>query len=116
MKILERVEQTSAEEEEAPAGEADTLRLSKRAMDIPADEADPNTAHFMRPGRIKRGGRPLDRPMLMREVLRESDDTDTWQRARITGDLEIHYRPTGNSTFLRNIMRLISAARRIFRK
>ncbi len=41
---------------------------------------------------------------------------DTWHRIKITDDLEIHFRPVGDSHSLRNLTRLVESARKLFKK
>ena len=116
VKILERVEQASdtdgAEAVEDLFAEADGAVTSAGP---PAEDLD--TEETMRPAGIQRMTRiRMSRPILMRQMLRSSADTDSWQRVKITGDLEIHYRPTGSPKFLKDVMRFITAAKKMFRK
>ena len=50
------------------------------------------------------------------DAMEMQESFNTWTRLSITKDLEIHFRPTGDSRFLRNVTRLVQSARRLFKK
>ncbi|MCZ6767552.1 MAG: MerR family transcriptional regulator [bacterium] len=107
-----------------------SLRMLKSYLEEPAEDVaaldlqedgTPDRPATLMPGGIRRalsflGDRSgqSDEPSTdLREI---QGDLNTWKRITITDDLEIHFRPGGNSHFLRNVTRLVSSARRLFKK
>ena len=121
VKTFEEVVQTR----DLPPG---TPRFSRGPRDIEARGAPPGDEAPMAPRGIMRESLSIRFGIGKLRKKTESEetapapapkpaDTDTWERVRISDDMEIHYRSrTGDAGFLKRIRKLIDFARKRFSK